>query len=351
MATELTGYLGLDAVTWVGIAFCISQSAMFSGLNIAFFSLSRLRLEVESASGSTGAARILKMRQDSNFLLATILWGNVGINVLLTLLSNSVLAGLTAFLFSTVLITFIGEIVPQAYFSRNALRMATILSPVLRLYQFGLYPIAKPVALALDWWLGREGISYYRERDLREVIRKHIAADDSEVDRLEGLGALNFLSLDDLTVAQEGESLDPLSIIEMPFDGETPIFPDFGQTAEDPFLRRINESNKGWVVLVDLAGEPRLACDADRILREAVFSPQSLRPRACCHRPIIVRDGRTRLGEAIPKFNVHPQHPGDDVIDNDVILLWGKEKRLITGSDILGRLLVGTTGPNQAARL
>jgi CBS domain containing-hemolysin-like protein len=56
--------------------------------------------------------------------LATVLWGNVTINVLLTLLSNSVLAGIGAFAFSTIVITLFGEIVPQAYFSRNALRMA-----------------------------------------------------------------------------------------------------------------------------------------------------------------------------------------------------------------------------------
>ena len=60
------------------------------------------------------------LRANSNFTLATILWGNVATNVLLTLLSESVLAGVGAFVFSTVVITFLGEIIPQAYFSRNA---------------------------------------------------------------------------------------------------------------------------------------------------------------------------------------------------------------------------------------
>jgi AcrR family transcriptional regulator len=31
----------------------------------------------------------------------------------------------------------------------------------------------------------------------------------------------------------------------------------------------------------------------------------------------------------------------DDVIDNDIILFWGSQKRIITGSDILGRLMRG----------
>ena len=87
---------------WLGILFCVTQSAMFSGLNLAFFSFTRLRLEIEAESSSSkSAGKVLKMRKDSNFLLTTILWGNVGINVLLTLLSDSVLAGISSFLFST----------------------------------------------------------------------------------------------------------------------------------------------------------------------------------------------------------------------------------------------------------
>ena len=67
-----------DLFIWIGIAICITQSAMFSGLNLAFFSLTRLSLEIEAkASPKSGAKNVLKMRQDSNFLLTTILWGNV----------------------------------------------------------------------------------------------------------------------------------------------------------------------------------------------------------------------------------------------------------------------------------
>src|SRR5210317_2350655 len=140
----------MDNLIWIGIVICICHSAMFSGLNLAFFSLSRLRLEAEASTGSESAAKILVLRRDSNFLLTTILWGNVGINVLLTLLSNSVMAGVIAFIFSTFLITFLGEIIPQAYFSRHAMQTASLLSPILRLYQYLLYPLAKPSALILE---------------------------------------------------------------------------------------------------------------------------------------------------------------------------------------------------------
>ena len=117
-------------LTWLGIGLCVAQSGIFSGLNLALFGISALRLEAQSAAGDEDAARLLELRRDSNFLLTTVLWGNVGTNVLLTLLSNSVLAGAFGFIFSTFVITFGGEIIPQAYFSRNALRMATMMRPV-----------------------------------------------------------------------------------------------------------------------------------------------------------------------------------------------------------------------------
>ncbi|MFT7388481.1 MAG: metal transporter CNNM [Candidatus Endobugula sp.] len=78
-------------ITWIAIGFCILQSAMFSGLNLAFFSVNRLELEV-AGEHNPAARKVLAMRQDANFLLTTILWGNVGINVLMALLSSSVLA-------------------------------------------------------------------------------------------------------------------------------------------------------------------------------------------------------------------------------------------------------------------
>jgi hypothetical protein len=34
----------------------------------------------------------------------------------------------------------------------------------------------------------------------------------------------------------------------------------------------------------------------------------------------------------------------DDVIDDDLILVWGGQRRIITGADLLGRLLRGIAG-------
>jgi len=333
--------LSISVMAWVGIVFCISQSAMFSGLNLALLGISRLRLEVEASMENPAAVKILALRKDFNFLLTTILWGNVAINVLLTLLSKSVMAGVSAFFFSTILITFVGEIAPQAYFSRHAMRMGSLLAPVLRFYQLLLYPVAKPSAKVLDWWLGKEGILYFEERDLRMVIRKHIEAEESDVDRLEGVGAMNFLALDDIAVTQEGQHVDPHSVISLPTKNGKPQFPKFGRRALDPFLRDINRSGKKWVIIVDEYNQPCMVLNANAFLRQALFGEGSLNPYIYCHRPILVTDSRTLLGNVLSRLKVYPKSAVDDVIHDDMILVWSKEKRVITGADILGRLLRG----------
>lgn len=329
----------LTTLTWIGIGFCITQSAIFSGSNLAFYRLSRLRLEVESRRDGR-ARRVLRLREDSNFLLATILWGNVAINVLLALLANSVMVGVAAFLFSTFLITWFGEIMPQAYFSRHPLRTAALFARVIRFYQFLLYPVARPTAKFLDWWLGKEAIEYLHEPLLRDILKAHIRSPETEVSDVEGIGALNFLDIDDLSTLQEGEPISDESVIELPVDVDLPRFPDIQPVAQDPFLRRINAAGKSWAVLVDPEGEPLLALDVDRFTRAALYGERPLQPYRYCHRPIMVRDQQTTLGDVIRQLK-QARANTDDEIRDEVVLIWVGQPRIITGGDILARLLTG----------
>lgn len=335
-------YIVTNTFIWLAILFCISQSAMFSGLNLAMLGISRMRLEVESAAGNPHASIILRLRKDSNFLLTTILWGNVGINVLLTLLADSVMTGVVTFVFSTFIITILGEITPQAYFSRNALKMGGMLAPLLRLYQIILYPMAKPSALLLDKWLGKEAMYYYAERDLRTVIKKHIAAEETDINRLEGIGALNFLAMDDMIISMEGEPLHPESVIPLNVQDARPVFPRIERDSSDPFLQQVNASGKKWVVLTDAQGEPYWVLNANAFLRAALLGSEPFNPVTYCHHPIMVRDTHILLGKVISQLKVYARDSSDDVIDDDLILVWGEnEKRVITGADILGRLMHG----------
>jgi Cyclin M transmembrane N-terminal domain len=64
--------------TWIAIGLCIVQTGIFSGLNLALFSVSRLRLEVEAASGNTDAAKLYALRTDSNYALTNDHLGECG---------------------------------------------------------------------------------------------------------------------------------------------------------------------------------------------------------------------------------------------------------------------------------
>jgi hypothetical protein len=333
--------MSTDVLTWIGIAACLSQSAIFAGLNLALFKPSRLRLEAEAADGIQDAVKVLELRRDTNGALATIIWGNVSVNVLLTLLSSSMLAGVWAFLFSTVFITLFGEIFPQGYFSGHALRMASVWSPLLRGYRVLLYPVVKPSAMMMDALFGKESIRYFRETELKEVIRRHMLAEGSEVDRIEAIGALNFLSIDDLPIEQEGVPIDPDSIIRLPLRSGVPSFPSFKKSADDPFLNKVNASGKGWVVIADERNQPHLMMDADGFLRHALFTREPTDPEDYCHRPVIIRDRKAPLGSVIAQLSFDAASQGDHIITYDTVLLWTDAPRLITGSDLLGRLMRG----------
>ncbi len=94
-------------------------------------------------------------------------------------------------------------------------------------------------------------------------------------------------------------------------------------------------------MIVDPEGEPRLALSADDFIREAIFSPERFSPYRHCHRPILARDAETTIGEVIQRFEVRSPDVEDDIVEDDVILLWSEQQRIVTGTDILGRLLRG----------
>jgi metal transporter CNNM len=89
------------------------------------------------------------------------------------------------------------------------------------------------------------------------------------------------------------------------------------------------------------SGSSSFVLDAQHFFLGLRFDTMSAGPEFYWHRPIIVTDMLTPLGDVIGRMKVKPEHPEHDVIDNDLILVWGNEKRIITGAELLGRLLRG----------
>ena len=128
-----------ETIVLVFFLFC---SAMISGTEIAFFSLSKTDLDLLSKEHSPAANRVLSLLNKPKKLLATILIANNFINILIVLLFavlgayyfENVEVGVR-FLIEVVLITFLillfGEVLPKVYATRNSISFALFMaSPV-----------------------------------------------------------------------------------------------------------------------------------------------------------------------------------------------------------------------------
>lgn len=327
---------------WLGIASCLVGSACLSGMNVGLMSVNRLDLAVRAERGDLNAQKVLALREDGNTVLATILWSNVGVNCLLTLLTDSVIAGAAGFAFSVGGLTLFGEILPQGYFSRNALEMGAKLAPAIELLKYALYPITKPTGLLLDRVVGREMVEFMQEKQLEDVLHFHKKHPNPEISAIEAQGAVNFLALDDVLLAEQGQDLSPRSIIRLVNSEGVFELPEFSEDTADPFLQQVQRADVPWIVLTDENNAPRYLLDADAFLRHSVYENERTLIQKYCHRPLVVSNPSESFGSALQRLQVGPERYDDGVIDNDVILLWTEDcKKIVTGADILGRLLRG----------
>ena len=119
---------------------------------------------------------------------------------------------------------------------------------------------------------------------------------------------MNFLAIDDLKVSQEGEPIDPLSIIALEFEGKQPIFPVMASSVYDTFLSQVHCSKKPWVIITDIQGTPRLVINANAFINSVLFEFDNFNPMEHCHRPIIISNMESTLGDILPGLQVDAEH-------------------------------------------
>jgi len=324
----------MEILIWLGIVICISQSAMFSGLNLAYFSIPKLRLELEISKNNPLAVPIAQLRKDSNFLLATILWGNVGVNVLLTLLSGSVLTGVTAFLFSTFLITIVGEIIPQAYLSRNAMKAASVLSPVIRFYQVILFPFAKPTAMILDRWLGKEAIQYIPDDDIEALINFQMdKKEETNITEIESKGIINFLHLDKITIENLGSVIESTSVIQINTENVEVQFPELNTNEFESLVKKINNSTRKWIIITNYNNQPLYVLNSLALAKDLAKNKEAIYLLDYCHKPLVYESGVHTFIDVME--TIHKKV-------SKVALVWQEnDRRIITNRDVLRLILKG----------
>jgi putative hemolysin len=137
-------------------------SALISGAEVAFFSLTPTDLEIQSTSKASRKIKTVSLLLEKpKKLLATILVANNFLNIAIVLLFDSLgqvwFAGLNQMYFGvnirfvvevgvvTFLILLFGEILPKIYASRNSLSFATFMALPLKVLDVLFTPLSSPM--------------------------------------------------------------------------------------------------------------------------------------------------------------------------------------------------------------
>ncbi len=166
-------FLSLDFVTTLTILTLIVLllcSALISGTEVAFFSLSRKHID-ELNNNEKGKSFVVRLLEKPKKLLATILITNNFINILIVLLFTFLTETLygnyvqqldlyffsvsVRFLIEIVLVTFLillfGEVLPKIYASRNALYFSKRMSKFIYSIDVLLTPFSLPLISLTKW--------------------------------------------------------------------------------------------------------------------------------------------------------------------------------------------------------
>lgn len=159
----------------------LTFAGLFSGLTLGLLSLSPQELKRKMELGNRDAALIYPLRVRGNQVLVTLIIGNVLVNSIVSVFLANLTTGLFAVIIATVLITLFGEIVPQAIFSRYALRFSARFAPIIEKLMWILTPIAYPLSMLLDHTLGAEIPPIFTKDELIKIVEEHSLSEDSDV--------------------------------------------------------------------------------------------------------------------------------------------------------------------------
>lgn len=203
---------------WIQICVICSLlilSGLFSGLNLGLMALDRTELQVIENCGTETEkkyARVISpLRKRGNYLLCSLLLGNVLVNSTLTILLDDLTSGIIAIVGSTISIVVFGEIIPQAICSRHGLAIGAKTVWVTKFFMLATFPLSFPISKILDCVLGEEiGNVYDRER-LMEFIR--VTKDYNKLENEEVNIISGALELKKKTVADVMTQIDDVFMV------------------------------------------------------------------------------------------------------------------------------------------
>ncbi|XP_035885983.1 metal transporter CNNM4 isoform X4 [Phyllostomus discolor] len=181
-------------------------SGIFSGLNLGLMALDPMELRIVQNCGTEKerryARKIEPIRRKGNYLLCSLLLGNVLVNTSLTiLLDNLIGSGLMAVASSTIGIVIFGEIVPQALCSRHGLAVGANTIILTKFFMLLTFPISFPISKLLDFFLGQEIRTVYNREKLMEMLKVTEPYNDlvkEELNMIQGALELRTKTVEDI---------------------------------------------------------------------------------------------------------------------------------------------------------
>ena len=137
-----------DSISMLIIVGCIIMSAYFSATETAFSSLNRIRIKNMAEKGNKKAGLVLRLSENYDSLLSTILIGNNIVNIASASLATVLFVKLlgdeagpsVSTAVTTVVVLVFGEISPKSIAKESPERFAMFSAPVIRLFQILLTP-------------------------------------------------------------------------------------------------------------------------------------------------------------------------------------------------------------------
>jgi Mg2+/Co2+ transporter CorB len=206
-----------DAAFWItagSIIALLVLSAFFSGSETALTAASRGKLRSMSGKGSKGAERALKITEDNERLIGSVLLGNNLVNILATSLATALFtrafgeSGVAlATLVMTLLVLIFAEVLPKTYAITNPETAASRVSPVIALVITVFSPIVGAVRMLVRGVLSIFGVKTDPDSHIlavREEIAGALQLGHSEgvVEKEDRDRILGALDLSDRTVEE-----------------------------------------------------------------------------------------------------------------------------------------------------
>ncbi|MEW9920722.1 HlyC/CorC family transporter [Marimonas sp. MJW-29] len=174
----------IDGAFWFSagiILFLLILSGFFSGSETALTAASRGKLRTQADKGSRGADRALKITEDNERLIGSVLLGNNLVNILAASLATALftrLFGESGVALATLVMTFLvlifAEVLPKTYAITNAERAAALVSRPIGLVILVFAPVVSAVRLFVRGVLRLMGVQVDPDSNIL-AVREEIA--------------------------------------------------------------------------------------------------------------------------------------------------------------------------------